>query len=46
MEDNTSLSYMDLRLTDIGQECEYGINQLLKRNRETKRKEEAQLRMK
>lgn len=38
MEDNTTITKMDLRLTDIGQECEYNISQLLKKNRDNKRK--------
>jgi len=40
MEDNMTLLKMDLRLTDIGQECEYSINQFLKKNRERHRKKE------
>lgn len=38
MEDNFTINFMDLRLTDIGQECEYNINQLLKGNRDKRRK--------
>jgi len=38
MEDNGTITHMDLRLTDIGQECEYNISQLLKKNRDEKRK--------
>ncbi|XP_067019659.1 dynein regulatory complex subunit 5-like isoform X3 [Acropora muricata] len=34
MEENTAIQSMDLRLTEVGQENEYCINQLLKRNRE------------
>lgn len=34
MNENTTIRAMDLRLTDVGQENEYCINQLLKRNRE------------
>lgn len=34
MEENTTIQSMDLRLTEVGQENEYCINQLLKRNRE------------
>ena len=36
MEENTTIQTMDLRLTEVGQENEYCINQLLKRNREEK----------
>lgn len=39
MEENTTIRHMDLRLTDVGQESEYCINQLLKRNREQQYKE-------
>lgn len=38
MEDNTTITDVDLRLTEIGQECEYCVNQLLKNNREAIRK--------
>jgi len=38
MEDNNTITSMDLRLTDIGQECEYCISQMLKKNKEAKRK--------
>ena len=34
MEENSTIRHMDLRLTDVGQESEYCINQLLKGNRE------------
>jgi hypothetical protein len=34
MEENETIRVMDLRLTDVGQENEYCINQLLKRNNE------------
>ena len=40
MEDNSTLTHMDLRLTGIGQECEYSINQYLKKNRGAKRKKD------
>ena len=39
MEENTTIRAMDLRLTDVGQENEYCINQLLKRNREEQYKQ-------
>lgn len=39
MEENTTIRTMDLRLTEVGQESEYCINQLLKRNRETQYKQ-------
>ena len=42
MEDNTTIIDMDLRLTEIGQECEYNISQLLKKNRDQKRKADMQ----
>ena len=32
MEENSSLTKIDLRLTEVGQECEYSINQLIKGN--------------
>ena len=32
MEENETIKIMDLRLTEVGQENEYCINQLLKRN--------------
>lgn len=38
MEDNSLLTYVDLRLTEVGQEVEYCINQMLKTNREGKKK--------
>jgi ribose 1,5-bisphosphokinase PhnN len=34
MEENETIKIMDLRLTEVGQENEYCINQLLKRNNE------------
>lgn len=37
MEDNTTITHMDLRLTDSGQEAEYCINQILHRNQERER---------
>ena len=37
MEENTSITHMDLRLTECGQESEYCINQILSRNREKER---------
>ena len=39
MEENATIRFMDLRLTEVGQESEYCINQLLKRNREQQYKE-------
>ena len=39
MEENTTIRAMDLRLTEVGQENEYCINQLLKRNREDQYKQ-------
>ena len=39
MEENTTIRAMDLRLTEVGQENEYCINQLLKRNREEQYKQ-------
>jgi len=38
MEDNSTIVEMDVRMTEIGQECEYSISQLLKKNREAFRK--------
>ena len=38
MEDNSTIVQMDMRMTEIGQECEYCISQLLKKNREAARK--------
>ena len=32
MEENSTLTHMDLRLTEVGQECEYCINQLIRGN--------------
>ena len=32
LEENSTLTQMDLRLTEVGQECEYCINQLIKAN--------------
>ena len=37
MEENSSITHMDLRLTDCGQESEYCINQILTTNREKQR---------
>lgn len=37
MEDNTTITQMDLRLTESGQEAEYCINQILHRNQERER---------
>ena len=37
MEDNTTITHMDLRLTESGQEAEYCINQTLSRNQERER---------
>ena len=37
MEENSSITHMDLRLTDCGQESEYCINQILSTNREKQR---------
>ena len=37
MQENTSLIELDLRLTDCGQESEFIINQILKRNFEDDR---------
>ena len=37
MQENTSLIELDLRLTDCGQESEFIINQILKRNFEEDR---------
>ncbi len=37
MEENSTITHMDLRLTDCGQESEYCINQILSRNREKER---------
>ena len=34
MEENRRIINMDLRLTEVGQESEYCINQVLKRNKE------------
>lgn len=38
MEENISITRMDLRLTDVGQELEYDISQFLKKNNEIKRR--------
>ena len=32
MEENTTLGHIDLRLTEVGQDSEYWINQVIKRN--------------
>ena len=37
MEENNTVLEMDLRLTEVGQESEYCINQVLKKNREKHR---------
>ena len=39
MGENSTIRAMDLRLTEVGQENEYCINQLLKRNREDQYKQ-------
>jgi len=38
MEENETMTHMDLRMCEIGQECEYNVSQLLKKNRDEKRK--------
>ena len=37
MEENETITHMDLRLTECGQESEYCINQILNKNREKER---------
>ena len=37
MENNETITHMDLRLTECGQESEYCINQILHKNREKER---------
>ena len=37
MEENDTITHMDLRLTECGQESEYCINQILDSNREKER---------
>ena len=37
MEENDTITHMDLRLTECGQESEYCINQILSKNREKER---------
>ncbi|KAI0212719.1 Dynein regulatory complex subunit 5 [Lamellibrachia satsuma] len=37
MEENETITYLDLRLTEVGQESEYCINQILHHNRERAR---------
>jgi len=37
MEENDTITYLDLRLTEVGQESEYCINQILHQNRERAR---------
>ena len=37
MEENNTVLEMDLRLTEVGQESEYCINQILKKNQERDR---------
>ena len=37
MEENNTVTEMDLRLTECGQESEYCIQQILSRNKEKKR---------
>ncbi len=37
MEENNTVLEMDLRLTEVGQESEYCINQILKKNQERHR---------
>jgi hypothetical protein len=39
MKENTSLIELDLRLTECGQESEFIINQILKKNYEADREE-------
>lgn len=41
MEENSTITHMDLRLTECGQESEYCISQILSRNREKAREAEA-----
>jgi len=42
MEDNTTITTMDLRLTECGQESEYCINQRLHSNQEKERESQLQ----
>lgn len=42
MEDNTTITTMDLRLTECGQESEYCINQKLHANQEIERESQLQ----
>lgn len=42
MEENTTITTMDLRLTECGQESEYCINQRLHANQETERESQLQ----
>ncbi len=37
MEENSTVTHVDLRLTDCGQESEFCINQILSTNREKQR---------
>lgn len=37
MEENSTIIELDLRLTEVGQESEYCINQILKKNKEQHR---------
>jgi hypothetical protein len=37
MEENTTITTMDLRLTECGQESEYCINQILAKNKDRAR---------
>ena len=37
MDENDTITNMDLRLTECGQESEYCINQILDKNREKER---------
>ena len=37
MEENKTILELDLRLTEVGQESEYCINQILKKNKERER---------
>lgn len=40
MAENNVVTELDLRLTECGQEVEFGINQILDRNQERKRENE------
>jgi hypothetical protein len=43
MEVNTTITHMDLRITECGQEAEYCIQQILHRNKETERQSKMQV---